>query len=188
MDWWEQIDGQGRFARVEALEKGWSRDRKFIVDLKDGQRWLLRLSPADQWERKKKEYVAMERLPQDCAALLPRPKGFGRCDAGIYTLLSFVPGQDAEPALRGLTPAQQYGLGLRAGLALRQLHALPPLRMQSPGRRASTPRWTPRYAPIGTAPSAFAAASAWWSTSRTIERCCAAGPRAFSTEIITAGI
>lgn len=125
MDWWEQIDGQGRFARVEALEKGWSRDRKFIVDLKDGQRWLLRLSPADQWERKKKEYAAMERLPQDCAALLPRPKGFGRCDAGIYTLLSFVPGQDAEPALRGLTPAQQYGLGLRAGLALRQLHALP---------------------------------------------------------------
>ena len=36
-----------------------------------------------------------------------------------------MPGQDAEPALRGLTPAQQYGLGLRAGLALRQLHALP---------------------------------------------------------------
>ena len=79
MDWWEQIDGQGRFARVEALEKGWSRDRKFIVDLKDGQRWLLRLSPADQWERKKREYAAMERLPQlvrgDCTVLVKASRG-----------------------------------------------------------------------------------------------------------------
>ena len=53
------------------------------------------------------------------------PLEFGECPEGVFTLLSWVDGQDAEEYIPTLTPRLQYIYGLDAGRILAKLHTLP---------------------------------------------------------------
>ena len=44
------------FTAKELIEKGWSDDKKYKVTTSDGKTCLYRVSPAEQYERKKREY------------------------------------------------------------------------------------------------------------------------------------
>lgn len=48
------------FVRREQIHEGWSEDRKYCAIEEDGTRYLLRISPIEQYERKQAEFRMME--------------------------------------------------------------------------------------------------------------------------------
>ena len=124
------------FTDVQPIQKGWSSDRKFRVTRPDGSLCLLRTAPAGQYERKKAEYEWMERV----AALgvpISRPLEFGLCGEEVCTLLTWVEGEDAEPAVARMSGKEAVAYGRTAGEYLRRIHTLPALQ----SRRTGSPVW-----------------------------------------------
>ncbi len=65
------------------------------------------------------------------------PIEFGTCDEGVYSLQSFIEGEDAEQYIPTLPPKKQYGYGYEAGEILAKLHTLP--------APADAPDWESRF-------------------------------------------
>ena len=42
------------------IEKGWSGDRKYCAVTEDGNKYLLRVSPLDRYDRRKQEFMRMK--------------------------------------------------------------------------------------------------------------------------------
>ncbi|MBQ7645747.1 MAG: phosphotransferase, partial [Clostridia bacterium] len=109
---------------VEPLLKGWSRDKKNILENSDGEKYVLRLSNNDLYEKKKKQFELLKKielLGLNCS----RPIEFGVVDDGtVYTLLSYLEGEDGETSVAGLTDYAAYQLGVEAGNCLRKLHSV----------------------------------------------------------------
>ena len=106
------------------IEKGWSGDRKYRVTTATGDTYLLRLSGLDRLERKKREFEKMKEV----AALgisMCLPIEFGTCEEGVYSIQSWVDGEDAEGAIMAMEETQQYRYGLNAGKILAKIHTLP---------------------------------------------------------------
>ena len=112
------------FTKSEPLEKGWSVDKKYCVTGKDGKKYLLRISPIEQYDRKK----AMFEMTKWVAALgVPMcvPVEFGVNDEGVYVIQSWIEGVDAEEVIPDLTLREQYAYGLEAGRILKVIHSIP---------------------------------------------------------------
>ena len=114
------------FAKSESLTKGWSDDKKYVVEAADGKRLLLRIADISEYDNKKSEYEMI----QEVAALgipVQQPMDFGICENGksVYTLFTWVEGDDAQKILPLLSETEQYALGLKAGEILRKIHSLP---------------------------------------------------------------
>lgn len=122
----EDIPGYNTWESVEAVSKGWSADKKYIVKTKSGEKLLLRIADAESLEQKKKEYDIICKYAK-LGFEMSMPLGFGLCDNGghTYMLLTWVEGEDLEEALPKLTEAEQYELGRSAGRILRQIHSIP---------------------------------------------------------------
>ena len=63
------------FKEVTLIQKGWSEDKKYCVVAKDGQKYLLRISPMEQYDRKKSEYecTGMSNMPPMLVAPQRKP-------------------------------------------------------------------------------------------------------------------
>ncbi len=106
------------------IEKGWSSDKKYRVTAEDGTAYLLRVSEAALAERKRAEFELMGRI----AALgvpMCRPVEFGMCDGGVYSLQTWIDGEDAEAVIPTLPPERQYAYGLDSGRILARIHTIP---------------------------------------------------------------
>ena len=106
------------------IDKGWSGDKKYCVETAGGEKFLLRIASIDRLERKRREFEKM----QEVAALgIPMclPVEFGVCDEGVYSIQSWIDGQDAEPVIMALDEAAQYRYGLDAGRILAKIHTIP---------------------------------------------------------------
>lgn len=114
----------GRIVRREFVDKGWSGDRKFCAETAEGERYLLRISPADKKDAVSLCYSRMKEAEKlhisMCQAL-----EWGICEEGVYFLQSWVDGSDAEEVIPTLDAASQYTYGLAAGRDLRKLHTMP---------------------------------------------------------------
>lgn len=129
------LDG-GRFSAVEPVTAGWSDDRKYRVTAPDGARYLLRISPIEHTDRRRREFELMQHV----AALgvpMCLPVEIGTSDDGVYLLLSWIDGEDLRPALPHLPQAVQRGLGETSGRLLRTIHSLE----APPGMRS----WSERF-------------------------------------------
>ena len=118
------------------IEKGWSGDRKYRIVTVDGGTYLLRLSGLDRLERKKREFEKMKEV----AALgisMCLPIEFGTCEEGVYSIQSWINGEDAEGAIMAMEETQQYRYGLNAGKILAKIHTLP--------APADAPSWESRF-------------------------------------------
>ena len=106
------------------IEKGWSGDKKYCVTTTDGGKYLLRISPAERLERRKREF---ERMREVSALGIPMCRGveFGTCDQGVYTIQSWIEGLDAERIIPTLPEEKQYAYGLDAGHILATIHSIP---------------------------------------------------------------
>lgn len=107
-----------------AIHKGWSGDQKFRAVTADGHKYLLRISPLDRLARKQREYTQMRKF---AALNIPmcKPIEFGTCDDGVYSIHSWIDGEDAEPLIMSMDAAAQYRYGLDAGRILAKIHTIP---------------------------------------------------------------
>ncbi len=119
-----------QFVKKDRIDKGWSGDQKYRVQTETGEVLLLRVSPYEQYERKARQFHRM----QSVAALeipMCRPLNFGECQEadfpdgrGVYSLQSWIDGDDAEAIIPTLTPEAQYTYGREAGRILRRIHTI----------------------------------------------------------------
>ena len=124
---------QHEFITKQLIDKGWSEDRKYCVTDEQGNKFLLRVSPIEQYDRKKSEY---ELMGQVAALGVPmcRPLEFGTFDEGVYSIQTWIDGIDAEENIHNLTNQEQYSYGFEAGKILKEIHKIP-----APKEMNSTP-------------------------------------------------
>ena len=106
------------------VDRGWSGDRKYQAFTADGTAFFLRISPMTKLENRRLQFSHMEQV-RDLGVRICAPVEMGICDEGVYTILQWVEGRDAEGVLPTLTEQQQYAYGLEAGRMLRIMHTLP---------------------------------------------------------------
>jgi len=125
------IAGFETFLKIELVDKGWSKDKKYYIETVDNRRLLLRISDISEYERKKIEFGMMQQL-MELAIPMSQPIEFGICDRGnsVYVLLTWCDGEDAETRLPALTEIEQYNLGIKAGEILKKLHSIPASKAQ----------------------------------------------------------
>ena len=106
------------------VEKGWSGDKKYCATAENGCKYLLRISPMERLERKKREF---EKMAEVSALGIPMclPVEFGICEEGVFAIQSWIEGADAESVIPKLPGEKQYAYGLDAGRILAKLHTLP---------------------------------------------------------------
>lgn len=132
--WMASLPEAADWTAAELIDKGWSADRKYRIDTRGGDTLLLRCSDAALAEAKKAEF---ERVRQVAALGIPcsQPIAFGKSggtgDEGepggapfVYSLLSWIEGEDAQDRLPDLPESDAYRLGRQAGEWLRRMHGL----------------------------------------------------------------
>ena len=108
----------------EAINKGWSDDKKYCVVAENGARFLLRLSDLAHYDAKLAEFQMMQKV----AALgvpMCMPLDFGTCPEGVYAIHGWIDGDDAETVIPSHSHHEQYTYGLEAGRILTRIHSIP---------------------------------------------------------------
>lgn len=126
-----------QFDEVIEISKGMSGDKKYKCIDRDGNRFLLRISALEEYDRKLKEYHFLERLSK---SNLPVPEcvKFGKEEESVYTLLSWIDGEEVDKVLPRLNESEQYEMGVKAGRILARIHEAATLE-ENPGN------WYDRY-------------------------------------------
>ncbi|QUH21615.1 phosphotransferase family protein [Alkaliphilus sp. B6464] len=122
----KDIPGSNNWSIVKPINKGWSDDKKYYIKTVDEKELLLRISDITQYENKEKEFESLKLLI-NMDILMSRPIDFGICNKGqlVYSLLTWINGEDAEVILPKLDNKEQYNLGTKAGVFLKQIHRAP---------------------------------------------------------------
>ena len=118
------------------VDRGWSGDRKYKAITADGTAYFLRISPMSKLENRRLQFSHMEKA-RALGVRVCGPVELGICEEGVYTLLEWIDGRDAEGVLPTLDEKAQYAYGLEAGRMLRTLHTLPAPTQAEP--------WSVRY-------------------------------------------
>lgn len=108
----------------EPIQKGWSKDQKYCITDEQGQKYLLRISGADTYDRKQQEFDRMGQVASTGISMC-KPIAFGRCEEGVYSIQSWIDGTDAEALIPQMNETLQYQYGLEAGQMLRKIHTIP---------------------------------------------------------------
>ena len=114
----------GKIISKTPIDKGWSGDRKYRAVTADGESYLLRISPMDRLSRKQSEFENMCKVAQ-LGIPMCAPVEFGTCPEGVYTILSWIDGEDAENRIAAMNEDTQYRYGLDAGKILAHIHSIP---------------------------------------------------------------
>lgn len=112
------------FVRKEPIDKGWSGDQKYCVTDENGTQYLLRITDMAQHDAKQAEFNMMKQVAR-LGVPMCQPIAFGMCVDGVYSVQSWIDGEDAEQVIPGLSETAQYAYGLEAGRILRRIHAIP---------------------------------------------------------------
>ena len=113
------------YKSIERLNKGWSKDTKYIVIGKDGNKLLLRFSDISLYDKKKAQFDLLKKV-EKLNINASRAIEFGIFDeTSIYMVLTYLPGIDAEQAVKKMDDKQAYDLGIQAGITLKKLHQIP---------------------------------------------------------------
>ena len=106
------------FVTKEPINKGWSSDKKYCVTDENGTRYLLRVSDIAQHDTKQSEFNMMKQVASFGVPMC-QPIEFGICEDGVYSIQSWIDGEDAEQVMSGYSDTEQYVYGLEAGRILR---------------------------------------------------------------------
>ncbi|MGM0940491.1 MAG: aminoglycoside phosphotransferase family protein [Bacillota bacterium] len=109
-------------SRIKKIKKGFSADKKFVVD----NRYLIRVFSSEQEASREKEFKTIMRL-QTYSKYVPEAVEFGSITDTDYSymILTYITGKDGEAVLQCLTEDEQYEAGIQAGMELKKLHAFP---------------------------------------------------------------
>ena len=112
------------FVTKELINKGWSSDKKYCVTDENGMRFLLRVSDTRQHDTKQSEFNMMKQV-SSFGVPMCQPIEFGTCEEGVYSIQSWIDGDDAEEIMSAQSDTEQYVYGLEAGRILRKIHSIP---------------------------------------------------------------
>lgn len=98
------------FDSVEEIKKGWSGDKKYCA-VKDGTKYLLRLSPISKYSNRRKIHRIMLELTEKDVSMC-KPLKVGLCTEGTYILQSWVDGIDAEEHIHDYNGQHRHLQGL----------------------------------------------------------------------------
>ena len=119
-----------------AIDKGWSGDKKYLAVTKDGTKYLLRTTDTEKSEKWHKMFRMQQRVAslglKMCEAI-----EIGECEEGIYTLQTWIDGNDAREVIGQFCRKTQYAMGYDAGVMLKKIHSIPAPEDQ--------PKWEPRF-------------------------------------------
>ena len=107
----------------EKINKGWSADNKYLIKDDNNNKYLLRISSIDQYEKKLVEFDYLKKL-EKIGLSMCKPIEFGTCDDGVYIILSWIEGVDAQEYILNLSNKEQYEYGIIAGKELLKIHSL----------------------------------------------------------------
>ena len=88
------------FVKKEQIDKGWSSDKKYCVTDENGKQYLLRVSDIAQYNAKQFEFNMMKQV-DSLGVPMCRPIEFGTCEDGVYSIQSWIDGEDAEQVMLG---------------------------------------------------------------------------------------
>lgn len=117
------------FVQIEPITKGWSEDKKYCVTTADTRKYLLRISPTSRFETRKALFDLLKKVAE-LKIPMCTPIEFGVCESNamfqgdVYTLHSWIDGEDLEPALPLMSETEQYVLGLQSGEILKAIHTI----------------------------------------------------------------
>lgn len=112
-----------KFDSITEIEKGWSGDKKYCA-VKDGKKYLLRISAKKNYKKIKRIHKIMKQLAVKDISMC-KPIKVGLCKEGTYILQSWIDGTDAEENINHYSKEKQYHFGLQAGKALQKIHTIP---------------------------------------------------------------
>ena len=112
------------FVTKEPINKGWSSDKKYCVTNENGVKYLFRVSDISEYEKKLSEFNMMKQV-SSLGVPMCHPIEFGKCDEGVYSIQSWIDGNDVEEIISNLSDAEQYAYGLEAGSILKTIHSIP---------------------------------------------------------------
>lgn len=107
----------------EKINKGWSADNKYLIKDDNNNKYLLRISSIDQYDKKLVEFNYLKKL-EKIGLSMCKPIEFGICDDGVYIILSWIEGVDAQEYILNLSNKEQYEYGIIAGKELLKIHSL----------------------------------------------------------------
>lgn len=112
--------------KKQLISKGLSGDIKYYIETVEGQHFLLRISDIAEYDKKKAEFENMQRMAV-LGVPMSQPIEFGISDdnKSVYTLLSWIDGDEVESILPTLTAKEQYILGYKSGVILSKIHKAP---------------------------------------------------------------
>lgn len=110
---------------IREIDEGWSSDRKYYIETKNGEKLLLRVADASLKKQKKLEFERISAL-KSTSFPMSRPIAFGNCNHGrsVYMLLTWVDGVPLRSRLLKMSVADQYSTGLQAGKMLKEIHSV----------------------------------------------------------------
>ncbi|ACT04634.1 aminoglycoside phosphotransferase family protein [Paenibacillus sp. JDR-2] len=112
--------------KLEAIQKGYSGDSKYIAYDRHGEAvYVLRTYALEEEARKQQEFRVLEQLrEQEVMCSLPIAMGKLEELSLGYMLLSYIEGGDAIDELPALSVSRQYEIGLQAGAELRKINRI----------------------------------------------------------------
>ena len=110
------------FDKAEKIDKGMAGDIKYRCR-RGAEEYLLRVAAGEEYDEKKKEFAYLKRL-SDAGLPVPGCVEFIKNDDGskVFTLLSWMPGEDLEGVISNMSQSEQYEIGNQAGNILRRIH------------------------------------------------------------------
>ena len=126
------------FDKTEKIKRGMAGDEKYHC-VRGGDEFLLRIADGKDHAEKKREFDHLSLLG-DAGLPVPKCIELVRSDdpAKVFTLLSWIPGEEAEKLIPKTGAKEQYQLGRQAGSILRSIHETTPVTDTSKG-------WYERY-------------------------------------------
>ncbi|AJH00541.1 aminoglycoside phosphotransferase [Clostridium beijerinckii] len=112
--------------KIKKIEYGWSTDEKYYIEDNKNIKYLLRISNADTYEQKKREFEIIKKFNTlDFKMSIAIEFGYFNEHRNVYMLLSWIEGYPLEEKLNSLPEIEQYRLGLNSGQILNQIHGIP---------------------------------------------------------------
>lgn len=113
-----------KYVTKEPINKGWSSDKKYCITDETGTRYLLRISDIAQYDAKQSEFNRMKQVAS-LGVPMCQPIEFGISEDGVYSVFSWIDGEDARQVISDYSDTEQYAYGLEAGRILRRIHSIP---------------------------------------------------------------
>jgi len=122
----KDIPGFEKYTKIDFIDIGLSKDKKYYIETTDNKRFILRISDIAEHDHKKAAYNRMMHMDNNKIPM-SRPTDFGICDGGksVYQLLTWCDGENLDNIFTTLTEAEQYQTGIKAGEVLQKIHSVP---------------------------------------------------------------